>query len=94
MASPPRLWAANTFPILQALLTGIVPVPERDIARALSLILTRAKQVVEPTGALTTAAALYGHLPPGTLTDKQVVSLLCGGNLDLAQLPKLLDLVD
>lgn len=83
-----------TFPILQALLTGIVTVPERDIARALSLILTRAKQVVEPTGALTTAAALYGHLPPGTLTGKQVVSLLCGGNLDLAQLPKLLDLVD
>jgi threonine dehydratase len=77
----------HTFPIMRALLAGIVTVPEADIARALELILTRAKQVVEPTGALATAAALFGHAP---VRGRRVVSLLCGGNLDLAALPQIL----
>ncbi len=77
----------HTFPIMRALLAGIVTVPEADIARALELVLTRLKQVVEPTGALSTAAALFGHAPVRGL---RVVSLLCGGNLDLAALPQLL----
>jgi threonine dehydratase len=79
----------HTFPIMRELLTGIVTVPETDIARAFALILTRAKQIVEPTGALSTAAALFGHAP---VRGRRVVSLLCGGNLDLATLPKLLTL--
>lgn len=77
----------HTFPIMRVLLAGIVTVPEADIARALELILTRAKQVVEPTGALATAAALFGHAP---VRGRRVVSLLCGGNLDLSTLPQLL----
>lgn len=79
----------HTFPIMRALLAGIVTVPEADIARALELILTRAKQLVEPTGALATAAALFGHAP---VRGRRVVSLLCGGNLDLGALPQLLAL--
>lgn len=79
----------HTFPIMRELLAGIVTVPEADIARAFALILTRTKQVVEPTGALSTAAALFGHAP---VRGRRVVSLLCGGNLNLALLPQLLTL--
>jgi threonine dehydratase len=79
----------HTFPIMRALLAGIVTVPEADIARAFALLLTRSKQVVEPTGALATAAALYGH---AEVRGRRVVSLLCGGNLDLSVLPQLLGL--
>lgn len=75
-----------TFPILSRLVEDIVTVEESEILRALSLIVSRTKQVVEPTGALTTAAALSGRLPLG---GKRVLSLLCGGNLDLALLAAL-----
>jgi len=75
-----------TFPIMRRLLEGIVTVPEEDILRALELILTRSKQVVEPTGALSTAAALFGH---AEVRGKRVMSLLCGGNLDLRVLERL-----
>lgn len=75
-----------TFPILSRLVEDIVTVEESEILRALSLIVSRTKQVVEPTGALTTAAALSGRLP---LRGKRVLSLLCGGNLDLALLAAL-----
>ena len=36
---------------------------------------------------MATAAALFGHAP---VHGRRVVSLLCGGNLDLAALPQLL----
>lgn len=72
-----------TFPILSRLVDDIVTVEESEILRALSLIVSRTKQVVEPTGALTTAAALSGRLP---LHGKRVISILCGGNLDLSLL--------
>lgn len=79
----------HPFPILRALLEDIVTVPEDDILRALGLLLTRAKQVVEPTGALATAAALFGHVPPAAIRERKVMALLCGGNLDLEILARL-----
>lgn len=81
----------HTFPIIRALVDDIVTVPEADIARALLLVLTRTKQLVEPTGALTTAAALFGAVA-ARLKGRRVLSLLCGGNLDLAVLPSLIAL--
>lgn len=69
-----------TFPIMRAHLHSIVTVSEAEILRALELIMMRTKQVVEPTGALTTAAALYGKVD---VRGRNVVSLLCGGNIDL-----------
>lgn len=77
----------HPFAIMRVLLDSIVTVSEDEIVRALELIITRTKQVVEPTGALTTAAALYGTLD---LRGRKVVSLLCGGNLDLSVLRRLL----
>jgi len=72
----------HTFPILRALVDDIVTVAESEILPALEIIMSRTKQVVEPTGALTTAAALSGRLD-AEIRGRKVVSLLCGGNLDL-----------
>ena len=56
----------------------IVTVSEEDIARAVLLLVERAKQVVEPSGAAGLAALLSGA---GLYTEPAVV-LLCGGNVD------------
>ena len=76
----------HTFPILRSLLDEIVTVSEDGILRALCFVLERMKQVVEPTGALTTAALLDRAIDPRGRT---IVQILCGGNLDFAVLDRL-----
>lgn len=56
----------------------IVTVTEEEIARAVLLLVERAKQVVEPSGAAGLAAVMGGH----GLYVEPVVVLLCGGNVD------------
>jgi threo-3-hydroxy-L-aspartate ammonia-lyase len=73
----------HTFPLLRSLLDEIVTVSEGAIASALSFVLERMKQVVEPTGALTTAALLEGAV---ATEGRVVVSIFCGGNLDFGVL--------
>jgi len=68
------------FAIMRRLVDRIVTVEEDQIMRTLEIIMTRTKQVVEPTGALSTAAALYGQVD---VHERKVISLLCGGNIDL-----------
>jgi threonine dehydratase len=80
-----------TFPLLRALLDDIVTVREGEIAKAMVLLMERAKQVVEPTGAVATAAAIFGAAS-AYVPGKRVMALLCGGNLDLAALPRVLAL--
>jgi len=81
----------HPFPIIRSLVDEIVTVTEDQIREALWLLLTRTKQVVEPTGALSTAAILSNVLDGRRdLRGKKVASLLCGGNLDLLALPKLI----
>lgn len=74
------------FAIMRELVDDIVTVSEDEILRALELIMTRAKQVVEPTGALAPAVALFGKLD---LQGRNVMALLCGGNIDLRVLQRL-----
>lgn len=69
-----------TFPILQDLVEEIVTVSETEIVDAMRILLFRMKQMVEPTGALTTAALLSGRI--GIAPGSTVVSILCGGNVD------------
>ncbi len=76
----------HTFPLLRSLLDDIVTVSEDGILRALGFVLERMKQVVEPTGALTTAALLDGAI---MARGRTIVQVLCGGNLDLAVLDRL-----
>lgn len=76
------------FPIMRRLLSGIVTVSEGELVEALYFLLTRTKQVVEPTGALATAAALQQRVQ---IRGRRVLSLLCGGNVDPRTLSSLLN---
>ena len=66
------------FAIIRELVDEIVTVTEDDIARALLVLLERAKLVVEPAGAVGVAAILAGKITPTGPT----VSILSGGNID------------
>ncbi len=76
----------HPFALMQQHVDRIVTATEDEIMRALALIMTRTKQVVEPTGALSTAPALFGTIDLG---GRNTVSILCGGNLDLSVLQRL-----
>ncbi|MFB8386400.1 threonine ammonia-lyase [Microbacterium sp. NPDC055910] len=67
-----------TFDIVREVVDEIVTVSEDDIARALLVLLERAKQVVEPAGAAGVAAMLAGKVQATGTT----VSVLSGGNID------------
>ncbi len=67
-----------TLAHVAAYVDEIVTVTEEELARAVLLLVERAKQVVEPSGAAGLAAVLAGH---GLYTEPVVV-LLCGGNVD------------
>ncbi|QAY73479.1 threonine ammonia-lyase [Agromyces protaetiae] len=66
------------FEIIKEAVDEVVAVSEDDIARALLVLLERAKLVVEPAGAVS-VAALLSH---AVQLDGPVVALLSGGNID------------
>ncbi|GAA1939846.1 threonine ammonia-lyase [Microbacterium aoyamense] len=66
------------FEIIRELVDDVVTVSDDDIARALLMLLERAKQVVEPAGAVGVAAILAGKVDAAGPT----VSVLSGGNID------------
>jgi threonine dehydratase len=66
------------FEIIKELVDEVVTVTEDDIARALLVLLERAKQVVEPAGAVGVAALLEGVVQPNGPT----ALVLSGGNID------------
>jgi threonine dehydratase len=73
--------AERTFSIVRALAAGVVPVSDLEIRRAMALLASRMKIVVEPGGAAGFAALLHGRIP-GT-AGKSVGVVLSGGNVDL-----------
>jgi len=68
-----------TFAHVSKLIDRVVTVTDEDISRALLMVLERHKMVVEPAGAVATAALLSGAVP---LAAPPVVALLSGGNID------------
>jgi threonine dehydratase len=66
------------FAIIRDLVDEVVTVSEADITRALLVLLERAKQVVEPAGAVGVAAILAGLVQNAGKT----VVVLSGGNID------------
>ncbi|QLD10632.1 threonine ammonia-lyase [Microbacterium oleivorans] len=66
------------FKVIRALVDEVVTVSDDDIARALLVLLERAKQVVEPAGAAGVAAILAGKVRATGPT----VAVLSGGNID------------
>ena len=69
---------AHTVEVLRELVDEVVTVSDDDIARALLMLLERAKQVVEPAGAVGVAAILAGKVTAAGTT----VAILSGGNID------------
>ncbi|MEY5017744.1 MAG: hypothetical protein RL431_793 [Actinomycetota bacterium] len=66
------------FDIVREFVDEVVTVSDDDIARAILMLLERAKMVVEPAGAAGVAAILTGQV----VADGTTVVLLSGGNID------------
>jgi threonine dehydratase len=66
------------FQIINELVDEVVTVSDDDIARAILMLLERAKLVVEPAGAVGVAAILTGQVKASGPT----VTVLSGGNID------------
>ncbi|PZU49825.1 MAG: threonine ammonia-lyase [Microbacterium sp.] len=66
------------FEVISELVDEVVTVTDDDIARALLILLERAKQVVEPAGAVGVAAILAGKIQASGPT----AVILSGGNID------------
>jgi len=81
-ASPGEL----TFPIVQRYVEDVLLVSEREIAQAVVFLLERCKILVEPSGAVTVAAAMFGKVPS---KNKKVVAVLSGGNIDKQRLTEI-----
>ena len=80
---------SNVFPIVQKYVDRVVTVDEHHIALAVLRLVEQEKAVVEGAGAVALAAMLAGILPE--LKAKNVVILLCGGNIDVTLLGRVID---
>ena len=78
----------RTFPIIRDLVDEIVTVDESEIRDALRLVLERSKLVIEPSAAVGIAALGTDRVRADG--GSKIGVILCGGNLDLAALPRLL----
>lgn len=74
--------------IIRRYVDDIVLVSEEQIVKAMMMLLTRTKLLAEPSGAVTTAAALYADIGVGP--DDRVAAIISGGNVDPALLARLL----
>jgi threonine dehydratase len=68
-----------TFPHVQALVDEVVTIPDARTLEALRFLFREAKVVVEPSGAITVAAALAAA---GTPAAGAAVAVLSGGNVE------------
>jgi threonine dehydratase len=78
-----------TFTMVMALVQDMMTVSDRELATTMFYLWERMKIVVEPTGALAATAALSGRVD---LRGKRVGVLISGGNVDMAAVPKLLEI--
>jgi threonine dehydratase len=75
-----------TFPILRKHVEQMITVSDDEIRATLKFLLMRMKILVEPSGAVSAAAALFKKLPPSL---RRVGIILSGGNVDYEQLANL-----
>lgn len=79
----------RNFAHIQAFVDGIITVTEAEILAAMCAIVSTARLVPEPSGAVATAALLF-H--PHELPDyRKAVAIVSGGNVDPALLGKVLE---
>jgi threonine dehydratase len=78
----------KTLPLIQKYVDDIVTVDEEEIANAILLLLEREKTLAEGAGAAA-IAALINHKT--TLNGKKVAVLVCGGNIDVSLLSRIME---
>jgi len=78
----------HTLPLVQKYVDEIVTVEEEEIANAILLLLEREKTLAEGAGAAAIAAVLNRKL---TLQNKRVAVLVCGGNIDVTLLARIIE---
>jgi threonine dehydratase len=83
------LTGSRPFPILRRVVDRVVTVDEATIALAVLRLIELEKSVVEGAGAAPLAAFLGGKLDH--LKGKNVVLVLCGGNIDLTMLDRVIE---
>ena len=83
----PRAVSVLTLEHVEAYVDSVVTVAEDELAKAMLLLLERAKAVVEPAGAAAVAALLTDKVPDG---DGPAVAVVSGGNVDLHLLSRLI----
>jgi threonine dehydratase len=76
------------FDIAKDVIDDLLLVDEPAIARAVLRLLELEKTVIEGAGAVPLAAAMD---PAFDLADKKVVLILCGGNIDMSMISKVID---
>jgi threo-3-hydroxy-L-aspartate ammonia-lyase len=74
-----------TFPVIQALVRGVLTVSDAQLIRTMRFFAERLKQVVEPTGCLGAAAVLEGAAGAPEWRGRRIGVVLSGGNVDLAR---------
>jgi len=73
----------RNFAILSALVEGVLAVSDLELRRAMALLFSRMKLVVEPGGSAAAAALLAGKVP--SVAGRRVGAVLSGGNVDPAR---------
>jgi threonine dehydratase len=83
-----RRAGARTLPLVQKYVDDIVTVDEEEIANAILLLLEREKTVAEGAGAAAAAALIHRKVD---LAGKKVALLVCGGNIDVNFLSRIIE---
>ena len=75
-----------TWPIIKENVTDVITVTEEEIVSGMRVVWERMKLLIEPSAAVGVAAVLSERFK--ALADvKNVAIVLCGGNVDLDNLP-------
>ncbi|CAJ1378758.1 unnamed protein product [Effrenium voratum] len=77
----------TTYPLVRDLVDDVFTASEQEIEDATKFMMERAKQVVEPGCGLAVAVATSGQLYQRYPDLRKVGVVLCGGNVDLENLP-------
>ncbi len=85
-----RVPAELTLGIMRELMDDVILVTEDEMRKAAAAILRHTHNLAEGAGAAAVAAVLKSR---EQFADRKVVAVLSGGNLDLAQLPSILEFV-
>ena len=76
-----------TWPIIMENIEDVITVSEDEIIAATQLVLEPMKIVIEPSSGFVLAAVLTDKFKRLTADMKNVAVILCGGNLDLDNIP-------